>query len=107
MDDQYLLGPDLLVAPVIEPGVTARQVYLTAGDWYDWHSGELVGGKRFLTVPTPMHQIPIFARGGAVLPMWVEAPASTSGYHPSVVELHLFVPVAEAATTPCCRRTTG
>ncbi len=40
IDDEYLLGPDLLVAPVLEPGTTARQVYLPAGDWYDWHTGE-------------------------------------------------------------------
>ncbi len=95
LDDQYLLGPDLMVAPVIEPGLTARQVYLPAGDWYDWHTGELVGGSRFVTAATPMETIPIFARGGAVIPMWPEAPASTSGYHPSVVELHLFVPIAD------------
>jgi alpha-glucosidase len=95
LDDQYLLGPDLMVAPVIEPGLTARQVYLPAGDWYDWQTGELVGGSRFVTAATPMETIPIFARGGAVIPMWPEAPASTSGYHPSVVELHLFVPIAD------------
>jgi alpha-glucosidase len=97
LDDEYLLGPDLLVAPVIEPGRTARQVYLPAGDWYDWHSGEMVDGSRFLTAATPMETIPIFARGGAVIPMWAEAPASTSGFHPSVVELHLFVPVADGS----------
>jgi alpha-glucosidase len=97
LDDEYLLGPDLLVAPVIEPGVTARQVYLPAGDWYDWHTDDLVGGSRFLTAATPMDQIPIFARGGSVIPMWSEAPASTTGYHPSVLELHLFVPVADGS----------
>ena len=61
---------DLLVAPVVGPGVTARQVYLPAGDWYDWHTGELVGGKRFLIAATPLDRIPIYARGGAVIPMW-------------------------------------
>ena len=44
IDDEYLLGPDLLVAPVLEPGQTARQVYLPAGDWYDWHTGERHAG---------------------------------------------------------------
>ena len=92
LDDQYLLGPDLLVAPVTAPGVTSRQVYLPAGEWYDWHTGEFAGGARFVIMPTPMDRIPIFARGGAVIPMWEEAPPSTSGHHPAVIELHVFVP---------------
>ena len=95
IDDQYLLGGDLLIAPVVEPRVTARQVYLPAGDWYDWHTGELVGGKRFVIAATPLDRIPIYARGGAVIPMWPEAPASTNDYRPAVVELHLFVPTTD------------
>jgi alpha-glucosidase len=95
IDDQYLLGTDLLIAPVTRPGVTGRQVYLPAGDWYDWHTGEFIGGKRFLTVSTPLDRIPIYARGGAVIPMWPEAPSSTTDYHPAVVELHLFVPASD------------
>ncbi|MCW3047604.1 MAG: Alpha-glucosidase [Solirubrobacterales bacterium] len=95
IDDEYLLGPDLLVAPVVAAGVTARHVYLPAGSWYDWHTGEPVGGSRYLLAATPMDQIPIYARAGAVIPMWPEAPPSTAGYHPSAVELHLFVPDAD------------
>jgi alpha-glucosidase len=95
LDDQYLLGRDLLVAPVYEAGTTARQVYLPVGDWYDWHTGELHCGPAFLVAPTPMDRIPLYARGGAVIPMWPEAPPSTAGYHPAVVELHLFVPARD------------
>ncbi|MCL3861823.1 TIM-barrel domain-containing protein [Actinotalea sp. K2] len=95
LDDQYLLGPDLLVAPVVEAGMTARQVYLPAGSWYDWHTGEAMGGGRFVVAATPMEHIPLYARGGAVIPMWDSAPRSTAGYHPQVVELHLFVPQDE------------
>ncbi len=94
IDDQYLLGADLLVAPVTSAGQTARQVYLPAGRWYDWHSGEAVSGGRHVLVPTPMDRIPLYARGGAVIPMWPEAPPNTA-YHPTAVELHLFVPDAE------------
>ena len=71
--------------------------------------------------PTPMERIPLYARAGAVIPMWPEAPASTSGHHPGVVELHVIVPAADgewasllqeddgltlAALGGACRRTT-
>ena len=46
LDDQYMFGPDLLVAPVLKPGVTARHVYLPEGTWYDWHTDEVVVGPR-------------------------------------------------------------
>jgi alpha-glucosidase len=107
LDDEYLLGPDLLVAPVTAAGMTARQVYLPAGEWYDWHTGEPVGGQRFLTAATPMEQIPLFARAGAVIPMWVEAPPSTLGFAPEVVELHLFVPSADGTTTSVLQEDDG
>jgi alpha-glucosidase len=92
IDDEYLFGPDLLVAPVTIAGQTARQVYLPAGEWYDWHTGELVRGGGYTLAVTPMDRIPIYARAGAVVPMWPEAPPSTADHHPSTLELHLFVP---------------
>ncbi len=49
-------------------------------------------GGRFVIAPTPMDRIPLYARAGAVIPMWTEAPASTAGYRPDAIELHLFVP---------------
>jgi alpha-glucosidase len=56
-----------------------------------------VGGERHVIADTPMDRIPIYARGGAVVPMWPQAPPSTAGHHPTVLELHLFVPAADAA----------
>ncbi len=95
IDDQYLFGPDLLVAPVTGPGTTARSVYLPAGEWYDWHSGEGFAGGSFLAAETPLDRIPVYARAGAVIPMWPAAPPSTSGYHPELIELHVFVPTGD------------
>jgi alpha-glucosidase len=95
LDDEYLLGADLLVAPVFVAGATARHVYLPAGGWYEWHTDEPVRGRRWVLVQTPMDRIPIYARAGAVIPMWPEAPVSTAGHHPAAIELHLFVPDAD------------
>ncbi len=94
IDDEFLLGTDVLVAPVVRAGATSRQVRLPRGDWYDWHTGLLVE-RRDLIAAAPAERIPIFARGGAVIPMWPEAPPSTAGHHPDVVELHVWVPASD------------
>jgi len=99
LDDEYLFGPDLLVAPVVAPGVTARQVYLPAGTWVDWHDGAVVEGPAFVTAATPMDRIPLYARGGAVIPMWPQAPDAADGHQPRSVELHAVVPVADGVHT--------
>ncbi|MEA5455930.1 glycoside hydrolase family 31 protein [Sinomonas sp. JGH33] len=95
IDDEYLLGPDLLVAPVLAPGVTTRQVYLPEGHWYDWHTGALHRGQRHVVAEAPLDRIPLYARAGAVVPMWADAPPSTDGHAPSAVELHVFVPAED------------
>ena len=107
LDDQFLLGADLLVAPVLQPGTTARQVYLPAGTWYDWHTDEPVQGPRWVVAPTPMERIPLHARGGAVVPMWPTAPPSTAGHHPEVVQLHVFVPAADGTWTSLVQEDDG
>jgi alpha-glucosidase len=99
LDDEYLFGTDLLVAPVTSPGATSRQVYLPSGDWYDWHTDDLVAGQQFVIAPTPLDRLPVFARGGAVVPLWPEAPPSTAGYHPETIELHVFVPSTDGSYT--------
>jgi alpha-glucosidase len=107
IDDQYLFGRDLLVAPVTEPHQTARHVYLPAGDWYDWHTDEPFTGGRYLLAATPMERIPIYARGGAVIPMWPQAPPSTAGHHPATIELHLFVPREDGTHTSLLQEDDG
>ncbi len=99
LDDQYLLGADLLVAPVLHPGASQRSVYLPAGGWYAWHSGEFFADPGSISVATPLGSIPVFARAGAVIPMWPEAPPSTLGYQPKTIELRVFVPAADGVFT--------
>ncbi|MFF7645283.1 TIM-barrel domain-containing protein [Streptomyces canus] len=66
VDDQFLLGPDILVAPVAEAGARSRTVYLPAGTrWTDTTTGELHEGGITLAVPAPLDRIPVFVREGA------------------------------------------
>src|SRR5690606_17452781 len=67
--DEYLWGPDLLVAPVVEKGATARTIYLPQGDWYDFWTGERVAGGREVTRPVDLETMPLYVRAGAVLPI--------------------------------------
>jgi len=67
VSDEYYLGPDLLVAPVLSP-VTQRSVYLPEGVWVDYWTGRCSEGRRFITVDAPLDRIPLFVREGAILP---------------------------------------
>lgn len=66
--DDMLLGAALLVAPVIEQGATARDVYLPKGTrWFDWWTGEAFDGGQAVTRPAPYDRPPLFARAGSVI----------------------------------------
>src|SRR6476646_1837998 len=58
-------GSDLLIAPVLRAEVTQRSVYLPAGDWYDYWTGQRYTGGNSINVPVTLSSIPIFVRGGA------------------------------------------
>lgn len=62
--DAYLLGPDLLVAPVVTPGTLVRAVYLPAGSWRDYWTGRTHAGGRWVTADAPVQRIPLFVREG-------------------------------------------
>ncbi|MFD1599628.1 TIM-barrel domain-containing protein [Halobellus rarus] len=67
MDTQYLLGRDLLVAPVFtERGV--RSVYLPEGEWRDRQSGERYEGGRRIEQHVELDEMPMFVRAGSVVP---------------------------------------
>ncbi len=64
--DEFLLGPDLLVAPITDQGAVSRHVYLPAQEkWIDaWNGEEFQGGQQ-LTVDAPIERIPVFWRKGS------------------------------------------
>ncbi len=71
-DLQYMLGPSLLIAPIYDAS-GERAVYLPAGTWIDYWTGEALAGPRYVEVIAPLDRIPIYVRGGAVVPMMAPA----------------------------------
>lgn len=67
-NEEFLFGDDLLVAPVVKEGEWKWDVYLPRGEWYDFWSDRKYEGPRTVTVDAPLGSIPIFARGGAIIP---------------------------------------
>ncbi|HTR43637.1 MAG TPA: glycoside hydrolase family 31 protein [Pseudomonadales bacterium] len=67
IDDEFLFGPDLLVAPVLYEGVTQRSVYLPEGDWYNYWTGESLKGGQTIQMPVTLKSIPMFVRAGGFI----------------------------------------
>jgi alpha-glucosidase len=75
VDNQFLLGPSIMVTPVLEPqAVTVNGVFpgvIDGASWYDWYTlkrVDAVAGAN-TTIPAPLGHIPVFIRGGSVLPI--------------------------------------
>jgi alpha-D-xyloside xylohydrolase len=68
VDDEYFLGPDLLVAPMFVPR-GRRDIYLPAGEWYDFWTDQRFDGARWIAYDAELETLPLFVRAGAVLPM--------------------------------------
>jgi alpha-glucosidase len=67
-EDQLMIGPSLLAAPVLERGARERELYLPAGSWIAWDDGARYSGPRRLRVAAPLERLPLFARGGSLVP---------------------------------------
>jgi hypothetical protein len=64
--DEFMLGDEMLVAPIVAPG-GSRTVYLPQGVWTNLETDEVFAGRRTITVSTP--SLPVFARNGVIVPL--------------------------------------
>lgn len=88
IEDAFLLGPHLLVAPVLAPGVQARYVYLPAGRWYDFWSDHCYKGPAEVFIEAPLDVLPVFVRAGTVLPLGPASQHTDESY--DLLELHVY-----------------
>jgi alpha-glucosidase (family GH31 glycosyl hydrolase) len=90
-NDQYLLGHELLVAPINQPGQRRRNVALpaTPGGWVDFETGQTLPGGQTVGLNAPLSHIPVLARAGAFVPMTAYRP-STAAYRPDTLVVRYF-----------------
>lgn len=67
--DQWMFGPALMPCPVYEYKARSRDVYLPAGIWYDFYTEEAMDGDQPFEADAPYGRIPLFVRGGSILPL--------------------------------------
>lgn len=67
MFDQYLFGPDILVAPVWQKGMTEREVHIPPGTWVDAWTRKSLTGPKTVVASAKKHQIPVYIRQGAAV----------------------------------------
>lgn len=68
IDDQFMFGPSLMVAPMFT-GQKKRSVYFPPGEWYDYFTGEKIQGGRKIEIAKPLSEMPLYVKGGSLLPL--------------------------------------
>jgi alpha-glucosidase len=70
LDDQVLCGDALLIAPILRPGHEYRSVYIPAGTWFHYWTGERVDGPAHILARAPLGQPAFYVRANTALPLW-------------------------------------
>lgn len=65
---EFLIGPSLLSAPILEQGATSRNVYLPKGQWFDYWDGTEYPGEATSELSAPLDSWPLLVRGNSILP---------------------------------------
>lgn len=69
IDDCFLLGDDLLIAPVLDQQSATREILLPEGEWYDFWSDAIHQGPVEIEISCDLERIPVFVRAGSILPL--------------------------------------
>lgn len=97
--DDFMLGPDVLVASVVTPGARTREVYLPrVCDWYEFDTGVRHAGGQTVVLDAPLERIPLLVRAGSAIPLQ-DVPEQSGDWVDEVRTLLLFPPaVGEVAS---------
>lgn len=88
--NQYLFGDALMVAPVIQQGQTTKRIYLPAGTWFDYWTGQDYDGGRWVEMTLSLDEIPVFVRANHMIPTAPVA-GSTDNYSTENLTLSYYL----------------
>lgn len=89
LNDEYMVGEDILTAPVVQEGQTKRAVYLPKGKWIDFWNGVEHAGKTTILVDAPIGKLPLFIKKNTILP-WGKEVSHISGEPDESMTFRLF-----------------
>lgn len=92
VEDEYLWGSEILVAPVFKKGARSRKVLFPAGNiWYDWWNPALkYSGGKTATVNAPLPKLPLFVKAGSFVPQYMEKIGNVTEYNPQFLTVKYF-----------------
>lgn len=70
LNNQFMIGDNLLVAPVTEQGMTQKLVYLPKGEWYDYWTGEKLEGGEYKIRHAALDECPVYVKAGSMIPKY-------------------------------------
>jgi oligosaccharide 4-alpha-D-glucosyltransferase len=93
VEDEYMYGRDLLIAPVIEKGATSRNIYLPQGSWYEWKSNQTIKGGINFEADAPLKKTPVYVKAGSFIPLIPDNIniQNTSTYSTSNLDWHYYL----------------
>lgn len=87
-NDQFLVGDNVMIAPIVRPGGTHRVVYFPEGNWYDYWTEEYISGGQYQMVEAPLEKLPIYIKEGTILPE--SNVISNTNRHPEQLTIHVY-----------------
>lgn len=97
LNDEFLFGDDLLIAPVVFQGATRRDVYLPKGEWFDFWTGQKFTGGQTIQQRVTIESLPIFVRGGGMI--FKQPVVQSTGEMPGKPLHVLIAPAKESEAT--------
>ncbi len=100
IQDEYLWGNEVLVAPVITKGARSRKVLFPEGEWTSWNNPELkYKGETTAVVKAPLNELPLFVKAGSFIPQYIEPIENVTEYDPSKLTVKYFPSDSETSYT--------